>query len=99
VEPEASPVRRKREQKINSVDKVKRNKMSWLAECYREENRAAGHKYNCAYGAGADCTCGKWEQEEEQAPIKKYTDLRKLRNRLENIKIKHDEENKDDIPF
>ena len=31
-----------------------------LPEAYRETNELYGHARNCAYGAGADCTCGKF---------------------------------------
>ena len=38
--------------------------MSALAEHYREVNFFAGHARNCASGAGADCDCGKFDDEQ-----------------------------------
>lgn len=29
-----------------------------LPEYYMACNEESGHRYNCGYGAGADCTCG-----------------------------------------
>lgn len=33
--------------------------MSYLPDHYRAINRESGHAYNCAWGGGADCNCGK----------------------------------------
>jgi hypothetical protein len=33
--------------------------VSLLAEHYRAVNEADGHSTHCAWGAGADCSCGK----------------------------------------
>jgi hypothetical protein len=35
---------------------------NYLVNCYYETNAANGHQYNCAYGAGGDCTCGLYEE-------------------------------------
>lgn len=40
--------------------------MSMLADYYREVNFNDGHKSNCGWGAGADCSCGKFVREARQ---------------------------------
>jgi len=37
--------------------------MSYLANHYRALNEEFGHASGCGYGAGADCTCGKFNVE------------------------------------
>jgi len=46
-----------------------------MREAYREENRASGHQYNCAYAAGGDCTCGVWPEDDPRYGIGDFDDL------------------------
>lgn len=64
------------------------------------ENADLGHSSNCAFGAGGDCTCGKWvveeltglwEEEYSISPAKKCEG--------EEMGEKSTVEEKDDIPF
>lgn len=43
--------------------------MSYLPNLYREENLHFGHAMNCAFGAGADCNCGKFDYSWEDEPM------------------------------
>jgi len=38
-----------------------------LPELYRATNEGTGHASNCSWGAGGDCTCGKFGPEYDEA--------------------------------